>query len=220
MSFAVYRLLLLTVGLHHYWPYRLLLTSLDVLCGVLLFLLLRRNVHPILAASGAAILMLLGPAWQDLLWPFQVCFLGSVAGGLTALYLSPRNSRYSDIAVALCLLVAVCCCALGVAFSVALIVETAIKRRWRQLWAPVVPLVGFVIWYVIEDRTPGATTIPSVGTTGHFLSQAAAATFGALWGGAHPCGQYFPLSSRCSRSRSRSQSGSRQLASWASLWGY
>ena len=88
----------------------------------LLFSLLRRNVHPILAASGAAYLMLLGPAWQDLLWPFQVCFLGSVAGGLAALYLSPRNSRYSDIAVALCSLVAVCCCALGVAFSVVLIV--------------------------------------------------------------------------------------------------
>jgi len=39
---------------------------------------------------ATAILLFMGTAYQDLLWPFQISYLGSVAGGLGALALLER----------------------------------------------------------------------------------------------------------------------------------
>ena len=36
-----------TVGLRHYWPYQLILALLDVGCGWLLFVVLRRKIQPL-----------------------------------------------------------------------------------------------------------------------------------------------------------------------------
>ena len=187
---------LLTVGLQHYWPYRLVLVGMDLLCGLLVFLLLRRRVHAVIGSHGAAaILMLLGPAWQDLLWPFQIGFLGSVAGGLGALYLLGKEERLrASIGAAVCLLAAVSCSAVGVAFVVVVLVGQILDHRWTRLWVPGISLTAFATWYAIEDRTQGAATLPAGGTAMHFLSQAAAAaTFGALIGTGTSAGGIFAV---------------------------
>jgi hypothetical protein len=107
VPFSVYELLLHTVGLRHYWPYQFVLVLLDVVCGWLLFVLLRRKVHPAAVGAAAAALRLLGPAWWDLLWPLQIAFLGSVAGGLGAPMLLENDTQRSDLAASACLVVRV-----------------------------------------------------------------------------------------------------------------
>jgi hypothetical protein len=186
--FTVYEALLHTVGLRHYWPYRLLLTLVDVGCGWLLFLLLRRKVHPLAAAAAAAALMLLGPAWQDLLWPFQIGFLGSVAGGLGALLLLEADSRRSDVAACACLVLSIGCSGVGLAFLAGIAVELLWHRRSRRrLWIPAIPLALFVIWY--ETVGKATTTRSSIATIVHSMADATATTVGSLvgrsstWGG-------------------------------------
>ena len=181
VPFTVYWALMHTVGLRRYWPYQLVLVLLDVLCGWLLFVLLRRKVHPAAAAAASALLMLLGSAWQDLLWPFQIGFLGSVAGGLAALFLLDRHTRRSDIGACACLLVSVGCSGIGLPFLAGVGVELLWRRRdWRRLWVPVLPLAFFVVWYA----TIGRQSTPSISLTTMLRTMVSAttATVGVLGG--------------------------------------
>ena len=166
IPFTVYEVLLHTVGLRHYWPYQLLLVLLDIGCGWLLFLLLRRKVHPLVAGAASAVLMLLGPAWQDLLWPFQFGFLGSVAGGLGALVLLDRDTRRGDIGACICLVASVACSGVGLPFVVGVIVELAWRRQsWRRIWIPAIPLGLFVVWYEAIGKSATSSSI-SPGSVG------------------------------------------------------
>ena len=66
-------------------------------CVVLLFVYARRRVGDLLALGAAAVVALLGPAWPDILWPFQIGFLGSLAAGIGALLCLDRADRRGDI---------------------------------------------------------------------------------------------------------------------------
>jgi hypothetical protein len=78
---SIYKALLATVGLRHYWPYQAINTLLHLACVALLFILARRRVSGWTALGLAALLLFMGSAYQDLLWPFQIGWFGSVAGG-------------------------------------------------------------------------------------------------------------------------------------------
>ncbi len=182
IPFSMYEVLLHTVGLRHYWPYQLILVLLDVGCGLLLFLLLRRKLHPVLAAAASAVLMLLGPAWQDLLWPFQFGFLGSVAGGLGALVFLDRGTRRADIGACICLVASVACSGVGLPFAVGVMVELAWRRQsWRRLWIPAIPLALFVVWYETIGKSATSSSL-SPGSVVRSIGSDTATTVGALVG--------------------------------------
>ena len=182
IPFTLYEVLLHTVGLRHYWPYQLVLVLLDIGCGWLLFLLLRRKVHPLVAGAASAALMLLGPAWQDLLWPFQFGFLGSVVGGLGALVLLDRATRRGDIGACICLVASVACSGVGLPFVAGVIVELAWRRRsWRRMWIPAIPLGLFVVWYEAIGKSATSSSI-SASSVVHSIGTDTATTLGALVG--------------------------------------
>lgn len=181
VPFSVYEVLLRTVGLRYYWPYQLVLTLLDVVCGWLVFVLLRRRIHPVIAGAAAASLMLLGPAWQDLLWPFQIGFLGSVAGGLGALVLLDRNTRRADLGACACLVLSAACSGVGLPFLAGMAVELAWRRKsWRRLWIPALPLLLFVVWYETVGKSSSSAISPV--TVLHSVASDTSATLGALVG--------------------------------------
>jgi len=180
VPYTIYLVMFHTVGLHHYWPYRLLVVLLDVLIGWLLYVAIRTRVHPVVAASMAAVLMLLGPAWQDLLWPFQIGFLGSVAGGIAAINLLDRPGRWSRLAAWACLLLSVASSDVGVAFVVAVTLQLAWHRRtWRDLWVPLVPGALWAGWYLSKGRS-GSPLYPT--SVLHSLPTATAITAGSIIG--------------------------------------
>ena len=181
IPYTIYEVLLRIVGLRHYGPYQTILFLLDVGCGLLLFLLLRRKIHPIVAGAVPALLMMLGPSWQDILWPFQIGFLGSVAGGLGALVLIDRRSRGADIGACLCLLAGIGCSGVALAFMAGVGVELLWRRRdWRRLWIPAIPVVLFVVWY--ETIGKSATNSLSVSTLARSSASVTAISVGSLIG--------------------------------------
>lgn len=146
---VIYKLLFATVGLRHYTPYRLVGTALHLLCAGLLYLLARRRVGPLPAVVPGALLLFMGTAYQDLLWPFQIGYLGSIAGGLGALLLLDRpNTRHDAQATAL-LVLSVVSSGVGLAFAVACgTLLIAQRQPWRRLWVIVLPLLVYAVWYL------------------------------------------------------------------------
>ena len=184
IPYSIYEALLHTVGLRHYGPYQWVLFLLNVGSGALLFLLLRQKIHPVLAGALPAALMLIGPSWQDILWAFQIGFLGSVAGGLGALVLLDRQSKRADIGATLCLLASIACSGVGLAFLAGVGVELIWRRQtWRRLWIPAVPSVLFLVWYeTVGKSSESSFKLSSLGSLGRSAADSTAATVGALIG--------------------------------------
>ena len=79
-------------------PEYVLLTALLLGTAALLFVYVKRRVGPWPALFAAVLLLFLGPAWEVLLWPFEITFVGPVLFGLAMLLALEREDRRGDVA--------------------------------------------------------------------------------------------------------------------------
>jgi hypothetical protein len=148
---AVEQLFLRLFGMDSPLPEFVLLTALLLATAALVFLYVRRRLGPWPALFAATLLLFLGPAWQDLLWPFQIGFVGSACFGVATLLALENNSRRWDLAARGFLVLAVGFSSLGIPFVVAAFVDVLQKRRLlglRRLFVPAVPLALYGIWWL------------------------------------------------------------------------
>lgn len=146
----IYAALLATVGLRTYLPYMAVLLALHATSVVLLFELVRRRAGDLVGLACAAFLLVLGAGWENLLWAFQMSFVGSVACGLgmlVALEAAPTRRRMPLVTALLT--ASVMFSAIGLFFGVAAALRlTATRDRRKELaWlAPVA--VAFAAWFL------------------------------------------------------------------------
>ena len=168
-------------GLRSYAGFRLLEALLHVaVCGAL-FVYLRQRVQWTLALASTVVVLTLGYAWQDLLWPFQMQYLGSMAAGLAALLLIDRRSRRGDIGAACALGISLACSGLGLPFVAAIAVRLVLRRRtWSRIWVVVAPMGLYGVWYLGygQSQVKGANAHLVPG----YVARAGAASAGALFG--------------------------------------
>ena len=146
---AIYKLLFELVGLRRYWPYRAVLVALDIASSVLLYALAARRIGRWLAIAPALLLALIGSANQDLLWPFEIGFLGSVAGGLGALLVIEVRAatRTSDALATALVIYSLGSSSVGLAFVVAVAVGLLARGEWRRGVKIIgIPVVLYAIW--------------------------------------------------------------------------
>lgn len=146
----VYAALLGTVGLRSYLPYMAVLLAFHAACVVLLFEVVRRRAGDLVGVAAAALLLLLGAGWEDLLWAFQLAWLASIACGLGMLLALQGPSTVRRLVTATVLLTtSLMFSGIGLLFLVAAAVMLAANptRRRDLLWlAPVVAALG--AWYL------------------------------------------------------------------------
>lgn len=184
----VYKILFATVGLRHYTPYRVAGVAMHLLCCFFLFKLVERRLGPWLALIPTALLLFMGTAWQDLLWPFQIGFFTSVAGGLGALLALERPDRRGDVPAAAFLVWSLSGSDVGLAFLVAAAVALIVQGGpWRRGWVVVVPAALFGLWYLGWGTSEPITSSGVLGAPQYVADAAAGAAAGiaglsSTWG--------------------------------------
>jgi hypothetical protein len=83
----IWSLLLSWFGASSYLPFMVPLVIVHIGAAVLLFLIVRRRAGDLVALIGAALVVIVAQGAEDLIWAFQVGFVGSVTFGLLAIYL-------------------------------------------------------------------------------------------------------------------------------------
>jgi hypothetical protein len=154
---VIYRALLAVAGLEHY-----LLIMLPVLAAhlalthVLWRLMLRAGVSAATATGFTAVFAVLGAGAENLLWAFQIGFVGSVLGGALACLVllgdrPPRRRRLLAIA-ALC--VSLLCSGIGLTAVVWATATAFLRDRDVRYSAGVllVPTALFLVWYLALGR--------------------------------------------------------------------
>jgi hypothetical protein len=150
----IYKVLFETVGLDDYWAFRLVLMLMVLGCGVLLFLYARPRVGPWLAVAVTAPVMLMGPGHWDILWAFQIGYVGSLLAGLGALLAIDRGTRRGDIVACALLAVALGSSSVGIPIVAAMAVEVLVRDDRRQrIWLVGIPLLLYGAWYLKYGQT-------------------------------------------------------------------
>jgi hypothetical protein len=186
---SVYKLLLATFGMDSPLPFQIISTFVFLLSAVLLFVYLRRRVGDWAALLGSALILFLGAAWIDLLWPFQIGFSGSIAAGLGALLALDRDDPVGDRIACALLVVSVAFSELGVPFVAGALVSILVgpRPRIRRLYVVVVPLALYAIWWLGWGHEAESTfSLHNVLESPKFVFDAASQAAASLLGLATP----------------------------------
>jgi hypothetical protein len=148
---AVSQLSLHAFGMDSMTPELVVLVALLLGAAVCLYVYVSRRLGPWPALMMAALLLFLGPAWQDLLWPFQIGFAGAALTGLAALLALEGDGRRRDLLACGLLVLSFAFSSLGLSFAVAAAVAILLQRRehgLRRLYVVAAPLLLYAGWYL------------------------------------------------------------------------
>jgi hypothetical protein len=164
-SVFIYKVLFETVGLHHYGAYRFVLVVLNLLCGLLLFVYARRRVGAWPALGLACCLIVMAASWYNLVYAFQVNFVGAMAAGLGAFLAFDRGTRRGDVLGAVLLCVSIASSSVGFPFLIGAVVEVALRPdRRARWWVAGVPVLLYGLWTLVygEGRSARASNLDAV----------------------------------------------------------
>lgn len=145
----LYKVLVGLFGIDSPVPFQIPSTLMFLLSVVLLFVYVRRRVGGWLALAMALPILFLGPAWDDLLFPFQVSFFGSTACGLGALLALDRGDRAGRLLATILLATSLFFSHVGIPFVAAIALEIALGRdRFRRAYIVAAPTALWALWYL------------------------------------------------------------------------
>jgi hypothetical protein len=154
LPLVIYRLMFDLFGIDSYAPYRVLVIGLSLVIGLLVFEYARQRLGRFGAMLVAALVLFLGPGWQDTMWAFQIGWELALGLGLGALIMLDRRTRAGDIAACVLTFGSICSTTFGVAIAIGIAVDVALtRRRWRDGWIPAIPLVLYALWALIYHPT-------------------------------------------------------------------
>jgi hypothetical protein len=180
----IYKALLSTVGMSSSLPFLSVSLALFLTTALLLFIYLRRRVDPWLALLGAALVLFLGPAFDDLIWDFQMGFNGSLACGLGALLLLERGDRRGDALGCAVLTLGVTFSSLSLPFIAAALVDLLLRPGGlRRLYVVAVPALLYAVWWAGWGHdADSAVSFANAARTPQFVFDSASAAVASLTG--------------------------------------
>ncbi len=149
----MYRALYALYGARTYVPYIVVLLLFHIVAAHLLWrLLLHIGVGPAIATALATVFVVLGAGYENLMWAFQVGFVGSVALGLGGLLLVNHDRPWGrrDVACWLVSVIGLMFSGISVTMVVAAGLAVLLRRGWRQALLTVsVPGAVYLVWLVL-----------------------------------------------------------------------
>jgi hypothetical protein len=186
LDVAIQKVLLQIFGLSSAMPEFVFMTALLAFTAVLLFVYARRRAGAWPAALMAILLLFVGPAWQVLLWPFEMVFVGSIAAGIGMLLALEREDRRGDRLACLLLVVCFGFSTLGISFGLAAIVDFLLgwrRRGARRAYVWALPFFLFAVWYAGWGHTAEKhLTLHNVLRSPLYLLEGAASSLSSLLG--------------------------------------
>jgi hypothetical protein len=161
----IYRALYSVYGLRTYVPYVVVLLVLHLAVAHLLWrVLLRAGVDQVIATALATVFVFLGAGYENLLWAFQIGFIGSMALGLAGLLLVNHDGRWGarDVAGWVVSVVGLMFSGITVTMVAVAGLTVLMRRGWRHAVLTVsVPGAVYVTWFFLtgdknvadEERT-------------------------------------------------------------------
>ncbi len=152
---VVYKLLFTLFGARSYTPFMATVLALHAAAAILLFLIIRGRSGDVPALVASVMLLGLGTGFENILWAFQIGFLGSIDLGLAAILLLERDgaSAVRQAVASGLLVLGMTSSGLGLFFVAAIAGDLALNRARRHyLWVIAAPLLAYATWSATFGR--------------------------------------------------------------------
>jgi hypothetical protein len=163
-------------------PFRLILGFAVAGVGVTVYLLVAERVGWLLGIATTAIVVLLGVAWEDLLFFASIGPIVALATGLGVLYVMEKDSPSRNTVACTLLVVSVSFSGVGLAFIIAAAVAVLVRSRPAQLWIPVVPAVLYAIWAVWGGNSTSALSLANLEHLPRYMFESASSGLASITG--------------------------------------
>ena len=167
LPILVYRGLVNLVGVRTYVPFLAVLVALHLALAHLLWRsCLRVGASMMVATALTAAFVVLGAGAENLLWAFQMGFVGSVLFGVLAVLAADvtHQSRAGLAATWVLGVLALMCSGIGVVMVAVAAITAFLRRGLRAaLLLALVPVV-FTAWYAVYGKSAASPTPRSIGT--------------------------------------------------------
>ena len=152
----VYNAIQGTVGMDSLLPYAVASTAAFIVSVLLLFEFVRRRLGGWIAFGSALLILFMGAAYEDLLFPFQLGYFGSMACGLGALLALERRDDRGDVLACLLLVGSLAFSSVGIPFAAGAAVALWVERSpVQRAYVFAVPLLLYALWYAGWGHTAG-----------------------------------------------------------------
>ncbi|MDP9337111.1 MAG: hypothetical protein M3Q30_27875 [Actinomycetota bacterium] len=184
LPMLTYRLLWSLFGLR-YTPYLVVLLVVHLAVAALLReVMLRAGVRRWLATVAASLFIFFGAGSYDILFAFQVIFVGSLFFGLVQLLLVDHDGPFGkrDVCGIAAGLAAIMCSGVGAAMVFTVGIAAWLRRGWRIALAETAPpAVAYLIWFAaIGSKESSYIARPSVTQIMKFVAVGFGAAVGAV----------------------------------------
>jgi hypothetical protein len=156
LPILAYRALLTMFGMGSYVPFLILLTVLHLaLAHVLWRMSLRVGASPLVATAVVTVFAFLGAGAQNIVWAFQIGFVGSVLFGWLWAWAADHDGGFGrrDAAGWGLGLAALMCSGIGVPMLMVVALAVALRRGARAAALAVSgPVAAFAVWYLLYGR--------------------------------------------------------------------
>jgi hypothetical protein len=154
----IYETVFATIGAHY--TAFVLVNGLAICTSAgLLFVFARRRVGDVAALAPCLLILFLGIAREQFLWPFDLHTSVALAAGLGGMLSLERGDRRGDIIACLLLVCSVSMIEVGLAFVAGAALSIAFgAARWRRAWIVVVPVVLYALWWLWAQQFGQAET--------------------------------------------------------------
>lgn len=178
---AAYKAMFALFGMDRYRPYRFMGLLAHVLVATTVYRYVRLRLGDIAGIAAGALVLLLGSGWQNIFWPFQIGYLGSVAAAVIAWQALDRRSSTATIVASVALGVALACSGLGISIWVGTAARMAGERAWQRMVRVLAPsAVLYACWYFAYGEPQGS--IDNLAKVPRFVVDSAANSFAGLAG--------------------------------------
>lgn len=149
-------------GLRSYLPFALLVTLLHLAAAHLAWrIAIRSGANPWLATTGVLVFIFLGTGAENILWAFQIGYIGALVLGLLAFYLTLSEQLSTRRFVSIVVISTFSITWSGT--SIPLVVATAAALWWRHGWRRAMILAGttaaiYLAWYALFGLGTGPDT--------------------------------------------------------------
>jgi hypothetical protein len=149
----VFEALRAVFGLHSYYPFAVVVTLIHLSVAHLAWrIALRSGASPWIATAAATVLIFLGAGAENILWAFQIGFLGAIAFGLLSLWLATAEqiSRARMVAILLISVFSLTWAGTSIPLIVATALVLLVRHGWRRSVLFVVVTAGvYLTWYTL-----------------------------------------------------------------------
>jgi hypothetical protein len=151
LPILLFRALFSLDGVHHYLVYLLpVLLAHAALAHVMWRVAIRARTGPWIATTAVALFLVDGAGYENLMWAWQIGFVGSTALGWWAVLLATaeRPTKRTDAGAILLLIASLMCSGIGVTMTIIAGLAVVLARGWRPaLPITIIPAAMQLVWF-------------------------------------------------------------------------